>query len=441
MGFVVNGSDQADLVVRKYTNQNNKWTPVGNDGFPADNLPTGQTYAYTSTDLPTYFVPVASSPGSNFFAEFTPAIAVGTLNGTTDPVVYVAFNVLDAQGARRIAVSAANGTDVSHWLTATTLPVPSGGLFSIAPTLGLDATTDVLDLIDFTVVPSAPGQNALNQLALKTFFYRFDASSLTQLIGPLQVNTAAPAISDLPSRPEPTTDGTSFPGEYIGLATKGMSAYVGWPEMPTGGLASVELGYAQVSQTCGSALTLVNPDSLWECSCQCGENEFSFTPMIGCAPASATTAALACPQVCTGASPCGGALSCANMTCNGGFGNSRLVSTQSCAVSDGASTGAPPASSADFTIADVGTSTATMVVAGQSATTPVSGQAFVSASTSPPVAGAGAESRGWPFSRPTSSWGARSTRSCATSASRTAPGCAAPSRTRRTFNFRPARWS
>jgi Ca2+-binding RTX toxin-like protein len=153
----------------------------------------------------------------------------------------------------------------------------------------------------------------------------------------------------------------------------------------------VELGYAQVSQTCGSPLTLIDPDSLWECSCQCGQNEFSFTPMIGCAPASATTAAQACPQVCTGASPCGGALSCANMTCSGGFGNSRLVSTQSCAVTDGATTGAPPASSADFTIADVGASTTTMVVAGQSATTPVSGQAFVSASTSPPIAGASAE--------------------------------------------------
>jgi len=388
MGLLVDTNAQGHVVVRKYTNQNGAWTQVGGDGSPT--VPQGQTYAFTSTQVQDFIIPVPSSPASGFMPDFTPAIAVGALNGSSDPVVYLAFEVLDAQKVRRMVVTAANGTDVTRWTTPVLLDVPAGGLFSLAPTLSLDTANDVLDLVDFAVMGSSPQGNPLNQMALGTFFYRFDASQLTQLIGPFKVNMATPSLADLPSRPE-SFSGVIYPGEYLGLATKGLSAYVGWPEIPTSGPADVELGFGQITESCGGAVALADPDSLWECSCQCGQNEFSFTPMVGCAPGSATTAAQACPQVCTGASTCGGALSCANMTCNGGFGNARLISTQSCAVLDGAATGAPPASSADFTVADTGASTATMTIAGQTATTPVAGQAFVSASTSPPTAGAIAE--------------------------------------------------
>jgi hypothetical protein len=383
LGFVTDSNNVGHLLVRKFSATPTAWSQVGPDGEPP--LVSGATYPFAdlSGDLN---VEVPSSTTARFLAEFTPALAVGALSGSTDPIVYLAFEILDATGTRQIELTAANGRDVTLWTTPVAVGVPSGGAFAFRPSLSFDGANNILDLLEFDLEPPVGPPGQLTSIGLGTFFYRFDASRLTPVFGPVKLNKAPPAVSDLPTRPEPNLSSVVFPGEYLGLATKAITAFAAWPELSTG-VANADLGFADVSGTCGSAITLVDPDSLWECSCQCGGSEAPFFPIVGCASASATTAAAACSEICPGASLCGNSLTCTGGTCNGSFSSGRLLSTQSCAKSDGPPSGAAPASSADFSISDTGLSTATLTVAGQPATTSVTGQAFINSSTSPPRVG------------------------------------------------------
>ena len=138
---------------------------------------------------------------------------------------------------------------------------------------------------------------------------------------------------------------------------------------------------------CTVPFVLVDPDSTWRCSCSCGSG--SAVTMTGCALASSSTAGAACPQVCAG-SPCGNSLTCSPSACTA-VGTGTLVSTQTCAVSDGRPPGAAPSSRGDYTASASSASNAVVRAAGQAATTPVPGQIVFSATTSPPVAGSGIE--------------------------------------------------
>ena len=150
------------------------------------------------------------------------------------------------------------------------------------------------------------------------------------------------------------------------------------------GTTSVDLGMATVSHTCETAQVLIDPDSLWECTCVCDpNNEFSLIPVTGCATATATTASAACAQICP-RKVCGGALAC-------GFGGTcaatstgTLLSTDSCAVADGPPAGAAPASTADFRASAGNASTAVLHVGGQTSTTAMTGAAFFNVASSPP---------------------------------------------------------
>jgi Ca2+-binding RTX toxin-like protein len=338
----------------------------------------------------------AGSTGTSFFADPTPGLFVSALNGTSDPIVYLAYEIFFGD-TRELQLEAANGTDLSRWTDAELVPLPSGALSMFHPSLSVDGTNNILDLVAYDL--EGPAAGPLANIALNTYFYRFDAARFDQnpsdpqhvavVLGPTLINQASPSVFDLPSRHSDATGLPSpFPGEYMGLATKGSSAIAGFPDLSLApGAANVDLGLAVLgdSNSCASALTLSDPDSLWECACNCG----ATISVVGCASGSATTAAAACSQVCTG-SICGAGLACSAGTCSG-TSTGRILSAGSCAVAQGAFVGAPPASSADFAAAATSTSTAILHVGGQATPTSVGGQLFLNASTSPPTAGAVAE--------------------------------------------------
>lgn len=334
--------------------------------------------------------------GVSFFADPTPGLFVSGLNGATDPIVYLAYEIFFGS-TRELQLAAANGADLSRWTDAELVPLPSSALSMFHPTLSVDGTNDILDLLAYDL--EGPAAGPLASVSLNTYFYRFDASRFSinpsdpqhvaVVLGPTLLNRAAPSVFDLPSRHSDATGLPSpFPGEYLGLVTKGSSAIAAFPDLSTAsGTANVDLGLTVLgdSNSCASALTVADPDSLWECSCNCG----TTVSVVGCASGSSTTAAAACPQVCTG-STCGEGLACTGGTCSA-TSTGRILSGGSCAVSVGALLGAPPASSADFAATATSASTAILHVGGQSTTTSVGGQMFLNASTSPPVAGAVAE--------------------------------------------------
>jgi hypothetical protein len=391
LGAVTDAMGNGHLNVQKYTVSQNQWMPAGSPGEPPN--VQGGTYAFANLSDPEDMA-VPSTTAADFLFEFTPALAVGALNGTTDPIVYLAFEIFGPTGTRQIELTAANGRDVTQWTAPIAIAVPPGGAFAFRPSLSFDPTNNVLDLLDFDLAQNPNQSTQLSNINLNTFFYRFDASTLAPVLSQVPLNRAAPSLADIPYRPEPDLDPALFPGEYIGLATKGLNAFAAFPELSQApGLAKGVLSFAEVNGTCANPLSLVDPDSLWECSCQCGQNEFSFFPIVGCAAGSATTAAAACPQVCTRTALCGTSLTCSSsMICSGGFTAGHQLSAETCALSDGPAPGANPASSADFTVADVGASTAVLTVASaQPVTTTLAGQAFFNASTSPPVPGAIAE--------------------------------------------------
>ncbi|HXT98542.1 MAG TPA: hypothetical protein VN853_19745 [Polyangia bacterium] len=391
---ILSGQDSFEVFQFVFSSTTQTWsqglTPSQATNAGAPGL-TPETFQGTSA------LDVSSTPEVSFLPAL-PGLAVGTVGASTDPIVYLAFEVSDS-GVRRVALAAANGTDLTKWTTPSTafapLPPNVTSLGSLHPQLSLSGTSNVLDLFYFDVEGASRG--ALGQLLVETIFTRMNASDFSVVLGPTQVTLNAPALSNLPLRhqiPSDTTQNSLFVGEYLGLATTAstaQTAYVSWPELNQAGAVNLDLAVTSIAGTCTNPLTLVDPDSFWECSCQCGQNGATIVPVVGCAAGSANSSAAACPQICATASLCGNALACTTNSCGGGSTGGRLLSTNSCAVSDGAPIGALVSSISDFTVSDVGASTATVTMANQSATMSVTGQAFLNSSTSPPIPGAAAE--------------------------------------------------
>jgi Ca2+-binding RTX toxin-like protein len=313
-----------------------------------------------------------------------PALAVSRIGGASDTIVYTAFETV-VNGVRTVQLNAANAKDLSAWVSPTPAPAPPNSLAVFHPSLSVDANNDVLDLVAMDI--EGRSGDPLSALALKTYFYRFDAAAFSLLMGPASLNVSPPSLAQLPTRHsnEPTQ---LFAGEYLGLATSGLTAVTAFSDV-NNTAANVDLGWAQVTEYCTQALALIDPDNTWQCSCFCGPGEGSHATVVGCASASATTASAACAQVCL-PNLCGTALSCSVTACQGtSAGN--LVSTGTCAVSDGVPAGAPPSSASDFTATNDGTSTAVIHTAGTSSTSALNGSVFFNVSTSPPTANAQAE--------------------------------------------------
>jgi hypothetical protein len=367
--------------VERFTWSGTSWT----------NKTTGMTPIAFGEDLQ-----VPSNPAVSFVGTPVPGFAVAALGNTTTPIVYLAGELVDAQGVHTVQVAAANSNDLSHW-TLATIANPPGSLSSFRPALSVDGPNNTLDLLALDLVGSAGA--APQDIHLRTSFYRLDASHLSVFVGPVTLNAIMPAVSDLASSDSIRTidtetgpvDNTTvlFPGDYVGVTTKALNAIAGWPELNTSTPPNIDLGLAVITTACSQPLSLIDPDSTWRCSCDCGLGATHQTNVVGCAAAAATTPALACAQVCAG-SPCGKSLACLATACHA-TGAGTKVSANSCALSDGHPTGAAPAGLADFPITASGTSTAVIHAFGQTATTPTTGQAFVSVTTSPPVTGAGLE--------------------------------------------------
>jgi Ca2+-binding RTX toxin-like protein len=323
--------------------------------------------------------------------EATPALAVLNFDPTSDPIVYLAYETNAEGGAdREIAVAVANGTDLRFWNPALIVQPETAAGLAFSPSLSGDGTSNILDLLYFDREPAAGGGAALSATEIRTQFVRLDASRVTPIYN-LRLSNHAPLVSDLPSRW--SLSGTQmqlFTGEYSGLATKGTTAIAAWPERPDGatGTTSVnsDLGLASLGESSECTATMsgalmVFPDNTWDCTCQCG-NTTILT--LGCAAASFTTAA-ACDGIC-GNQNCGQGLSCVPTVCSS-TESAKIAAARSCAMSDGPIRGAPVASTGDFTATASPNATATIHLSGTTSTTPLTGQIYMSASTSPPRAG------------------------------------------------------
>jgi len=392
MGIFVPGN-LAQPTILKFSVVNGAWAPVGSLGTP----PVLGTYAFEQVFNSDVNPRIPSTPQVNFLPDTTPAVAVGTVGNSTDAVIYLGFEVIDSNNLRQVELIAANASAVTtqapnwQWTTPKLVPVPTGALMSFHPALSLNGGSDALDVVTNSVLGTAGA--VPSALSVSQFFHRYDASSLALLTGPFALNKASPSVADLPRRPSTSsfvTVNTIYTGDYNGVAVNGLNASVSFSDLKASGAADVELAVAQVSTKCGSALTLVDPDSLWECNCQCGGSE-SFFEVVGCAAGTATTAAAACPQVCAGQNLCGASLTCTVPVCNGSFNDGRRLSTQSCALSDGPPARSAPAPLADYVGDATPASNAVFHVGGQATTTALGGHIYMNASTSPPTAGATAE--------------------------------------------------
>jgi hypothetical protein len=361
----------SEPAVRRLSWDGSAWNLV-NDSFP----PVLGTYAHRA------FPQIPSSQSAFMHPGPILGMTVTRLGGASDHILYVAFEVFDNSGTRFIEIVSTNTSNLDAWGSPTVAPMPTGGLFMFHPSLSSDFNNNLIDLLVYDMEGTAGGP--LSGLQLKTYFYRFDAARLTPVLGPVQVGLAPPSFQDLPSRHSDVA-GSLFPGEYVGIATKGLVAVAAYPELNTG-FANVDLGRAQINQVCGQALTLVDPDNLWECTCVCGDDEFSFANVVGCATKSAATAVAACAQICP-ANVCGAALSCPFGRCSATSTGVKL-SSGSCAVEDGPPAGAAPASTSDFRVASGAASNAVLHVAGQTSTTTLPGNVFMNVSSSPPAANA-----------------------------------------------------
>src|SRR4030095_6346112 len=118
-----------------------------------------------------------------------PAIAVARLGNSTDPVVWVAFDVFGPNGLKAIEIIAAHAGD----LTKCAPPVFSQpfGFASFSPALSVDGKSNVLDLVHFSFDTSTGTTSST--LSLAKFFTRFDAGALVPVAGAPPPRSVSPA--------------------------------------------------------------------------------------------------------------------------------------------------------------------------------------------------------------------------------------------------------
>ncbi len=376
---------QGNLYLASFGVERYSWSESGGWSLSASGTPPG--------NIAGSFLDVPSNPPVTFMGGLTPGLAIATLGNTSTPIVFVAYEVYDNQGVHQIQLAAANSEDLKSW-TARTIARPAGSLSSTRPNISLDGQSNSLDLIAQDVMGTAGASPA--NMRLQTTYYRFDASRLAPFAGPATLNAAAPTLAEIPSNDSAATEEGEgqvfdhrhvlFPGDTVGVTSKGLAAFVGWPELQAPG--NVDLSLATVVVTCMAELTLTDPDAAWRCSCNCGLGANRPVDLVGCADGDATSAGGACASVCAG-SPCGQSLSCTATACSSnGIGNRLSVGT--CATADRRA-GAPPAALADYAATATGASSMVIRLSGQTATTATTGQAFLNVTTSPPSTGAGLE--------------------------------------------------
>jgi Ca2+-binding RTX toxin-like protein len=340
----------------------------------------------------------------NFDGDVTPAVAISKLGATSDSIIYVASVTVDNMEVKHFEIAAANTTNLSMWVGPVEIDRPQGSLESFFPHMSVAGGSNLLDLViyDMGLRPGAPAPPQvpfpnipLADLTLNTVLYRFDAARLFTpgtvsanwlLSGPTVVNEVPLPFSLLPSRnaAEPSA---LFPGEYLGLASKGRNPIFSWPnlrpvELPTA--SAIDLGLASQVDGCATGMTSADPDNIWDCDCTCSGRA---TRVRGCGRGGLTDATQVCGRICTFISCTITHYMCAPSQCTSN-GTGRIVSSHSCAVGDFPPLGGAPSTRADYAASDSGTSQATLTAGGTQSTTHLSGSLFLNASTSPPTPGA-----------------------------------------------------
>jgi len=366
--------------------------PTRWDFVDAGHVPlTGSIHSGVSLPAP---VPVG------FANDPTPAIAIGKLGASSDSIVYVATTTIDENQQTHTEIAAANTSDLSVWTTPAVINPPPGSFVSFFPHMSVSGSANFLDLILYNLnlragapAPANPPSVPLSDLILNSLLYRFDAARLFTpgtsatdwlLSGPTVVNQRVLPTSLLPSRGSNRANNL-FPGEYLGLASKGRYPIFSWPdlrpgvEFPVGG--TIDLGLASHLDTCPSGMTSVDPDNIWDCNCTCSGQA---TRVRGCAKGTFTTAAQACGPVCAFIGCPSSHFMCAASGCTSNQ-TGVILSRGTCTVGDGPPLGGNPSTRADYAASASGLSQATLTVGGTVSTTQLLGNLYLNASTSPPI--------------------------------------------------------
>jgi hypothetical protein len=318
--------------------------------------------------------------------DVTPALTVAAVD--THETVFLAYATEadpDAE-AFDVELSSALASDLTSWHS----PVKTAPkIQNWAPRLSVDPTSNVLDLIHY-----AADFVLINNVEFNTVFRRFRANDLAPRTEPLVFDQNPPRSTHAPADGQTPAE-RAFVGDYLGLATYGKKAIVGFPELNETPAsdgednADLTLGYLEpLCDTSEGALTIAGrPDTVWECDCSCGGVP---SVMSGCAPASATSAVDACPHICIG-TDCGAAQSCASARSCSAAGTGRAILPQACVFDFGPAAGSQPSLFADYYATALPDSSATFANGNDSAATHLDGSVSLNVSSGVPVAGARVE--------------------------------------------------
>jgi hypothetical protein len=191
-----------------------------------------------------------------FKIDPTPALAIGTLAGTSEPAVFMAWvtdtNAQNNQHNYAIELAAANSSNLSEWTVLHLVPqleMPSNP-HQWAPALALDTERNTLDLIHYWV-EGDPTEQSLFMPALARY-RAHDLELLAQLFVPTQPNNQALPLATLPSRNAIDDDFDQlFVGEYLGLDVFDGVAYTGWPIDSLRFNAPSDLATSRIELVCG----------------------------------------------------------------------------------------------------------------------------------------------------------------------------------------------
>lgn len=321
----------------------------------------------------------------------TPAIAIASAGGQESIfVAYATANGMDGASPRLsgIQIARAPVDNLASGWSVTTAAGASPPAW--APNISIDPSTSTLDLLYFVNPSVAPA------VGIDTMFARFSTDTFTKRAGPTKLNAVPENTLDMPRVVRGNFALTVFAGDHASVSTSGRKAVVGWTEYngdATFGGPNADATLGVVGSLCEGLVTAsgpltiatnARPDTVWECDCSCGGQASS---LIGCALASATSAAAACSNVCIG-SDCGAALTCGGPRACSSTGVGRNVFTQGCNVAWGPAAGGQPTLFADYFATSLEDSVADFFDGGEHASTVLDGAVALNVAGGVPRAGA-----------------------------------------------------
>jgi Ca2+-binding RTX toxin-like protein len=360
--------------VHKYAWQNNDWTLLQQSSLP---IPSGfRVQRTTFWDLPnsTDFMPVDS----------TPALAIDRIGNAQQPIFYIAYTLWDTKGTTttdddepRVLLTAANVNDVTQWMTPKVLTT---SISTFAPGLSFAGKANVVDVLVHELDASQSDPAVVMRQR------RYWASDFGHEQASLEVG-ASSKVSEMPTR-SPRTERDVFFGEYQGLTGKGRLSITAVPtHVGASSSGDADLYIATVNDRCQNTVRELtsgsHPDTVWDCDCNCGGSQAN---LMGCVPASVSSATTACAGICQG-SDCGMALSCPPGRQCTPVGTGRVKLGTACQDTYGPWIGPPPSLFADYYAEATTGSIAQFVLNGDGAQTSLGGSVALNVAAIPPAAG------------------------------------------------------